>query len=134
MRRFFVLCSHFKQGRNILAATKPSTAQPSRCDGDDPHEPTEASIPTPNALSGPDLTNLGSSTDQVLFLPHFWDNFIDLNMDQTSFDSMDVFPGDFRTGAQRAPDAEDVLGGKGINMGGWSSTDSFADYLMPESA
>ena len=134
IRRFIVLCSHFKQGRNTLVATKPQTAQARRCDSDDPHQPLEASIPTSNALSGSDLTSLGSSTDQVSLLPHFWDNFTDLDMDQTSFDSMDVFPGDFRTGAQRAPDPETVLGGKELNMGGWSSTDSFADYLMPEAA
>ena len=127
IRRFSVLCSHFKQGRNTLTATKPYTAQASRCDRDYPHEATEASIPTSNAFSGSDLTNLRSSTDQVLFFPDFWDNFTNLNMDQTSFDSMDVCPDDFQTGAERAPDAEDVLGGKRINMGGWSSTDSFAD-------
>ena len=129
IRRFFVLCSHFKQGRNTLTAIKPHTAQASRCD--DTNEPTEASSSTSNAFSGPDLKYVGSSTD--LFFPHFWDDFMDLNMDQTSLDSMDSFLGDFRT-AQRTSDADDVFGGRGMNMRGWSSTGSLGDYLMPESA
>ena len=128
IRRFSVLCSHIKQGRS--AATKPRTAKASRCDIDDPPEPLEASIPTPNGLSGPELTNLGSTTDQPLFFPHFWDNSTDLYMDQNSFDSMDIFPSDFRGVTQKAPNAEDVLGGKGTNVGGWPSTDPFADYCI----
>ena len=105
IRRFLVLCSHFKQGRNTVAAVKPHNVKAGRCNSDDPHEFTDASIAAANALSGPDLTHAGSTTDEVLFFPHFWDNFMDSDVDQTSFDSMDLFPDDFRAelGAPKMP-------------------------------
>lgn len=96
IRRFFVLCSHFKKDKTGATATEPPAAephatQPSHSQNNDQRTGTENSLTT--AITLPDLsfTNFEVSTDQVPWLSNLWDNLFDYDMDQTNLENMDFF-------------------------------------------